>query len=70
MTELDPLIVDGPAIAYKLKVPEGTIRRWASTGLIARHGRDARGRTLYDYDEVEALAQRVAARRAPANRYR
>ena len=58
---LEPVIVDALAIGTELKIPAGTIRRWASAGWITRRGHDPRGRTLYDFDEVEAVAQRVAA---------
>jgi hypothetical protein len=37
-----------------------TIRNWAAAGHIERRGRDRRGRTLYDYDEVQAWATRRA----------
>lgn len=29
------------------------VRQWASRGQITRHGKDARGRTLYDWREVK-----------------
>lgn len=30
-----------------------TIRQWASRGVVQRHGRDERGRTLYDLAELQ-----------------
>ncbi|MGX7679088.1 hypothetical protein ACSMXN_09320 [Jatrophihabitans sp. DSM 45814] len=56
MTHDDQLLLDGPAIAVALGRHPDQIRRWASDGLITRRGRDRNGRTLYDYDEVEAVA--------------
>jgi DNA-binding transcriptional MerR regulator len=52
------MVVDGPAIAADLGLHPVTIRNWASAGHIKRRGRDGQGRTLYDYDEVEAYATR------------
>lgn len=56
----DRLILDGPAIARALGLHPGTIRNWASAGVLPRRGVDARGRTLYDLDEVQALADGVS----------
>jgi hypothetical protein len=39
------------------QIPEGTIRQWASTGHIRRHGKDKRGRTLYDRVAVVAYVE-------------
>lgn len=54
------LILDGPAIAHALGLHPGTIRNWASAGLLQRRGMDTHGRTLYDVDEVQALADGVS----------
>lgn len=64
---LPPLLVDGPAIARELRVDPSTIRAWASAGLITRRGKDNRGRTLYDYDEVVGVS-RAGARGVKALR--
>lgn len=56
--DLAPIVLDGPAIARALGVHPGSIRRWASAGEITRRGTDARGRALYDLDEVQARATR------------
>ena len=50
------MLVDGPAIAAELDITPGVIRVWAHRGYITRRGRDNRGRTLYDLDEVQAEA--------------
>jgi hypothetical protein len=60
VSELEPLLVDGYAIARDLGLHPVTIRNWAAAGHIERRGRDRRGRTLYDYDEVQAWATRRA----------
>jgi hypothetical protein len=39
------------------QIPEGTIRQWATTGHIKRHGKDAKGRTLYDRAAVLAYVE-------------
>lgn len=58
------MLLDGPAIAADLtkeldrEIKASTVRQWASRRLIERRGRDAQGRTLYDYDEVLAIATR------------
>jgi predicted site-specific integrase-resolvase len=57
---------DAQTLALELGIPAGTIRRWAHAGWITRRGRDRRGRTLYDYDEVVAVAQRVGRRAVDA----
>jgi predicted site-specific integrase-resolvase len=61
---LDPVLADGEAIAAALGISPGTIRNWASAGKLQRRGRDGRRRTLYDLDEVEALATRARSERA------
>jgi hypothetical protein len=43
------------------QIPEGTIRQWATTGHIKRHGKDSKGRTLYDRAAVLAYVQERAA---------
>ena len=44
--------VDAVAVSRAYGVPPPTVRTWAARGLIQRHGTDAKGRTLYDLDEV------------------
>jgi len=58
MSDLAPVVVDAYAIARDLGLHPVTIRKWAAAGHIERRGRDARGRTLYDLDEVQAWAAR------------
>lgn len=55
-SELAPVLADRWAIASDLGLHPGTIRNWASAGKLTRRGKDARGRTLYDLDDVIALA--------------
>lgn len=45
-------------VYYRI-VPPSTIRSWASKGLLERHGKDDKGRTLYDRGEVVAVAERA-----------
>lgn len=46
-------LVDIPAIRHLWpELPAGTIRRWASTGMVDRRGQDCRGRTLYRLGDV------------------
>lgn len=59
------ILADTAAAAFLIDRPQGTIRRWANAGWLTRHGRDERGRTLYDLDEVQALAARIAAGDTP-----
>lgn len=61
MTELAPVLVDGPALAAELGVKPQTIRVWAMTGLLTRRGKDKRGRTLYDLDEALSVSESGAA---------
>lgn len=49
-------LADAEAIALGLHLTEGQIRVWATRGLIARHGKTFRGRTLYSLDEVRRVA--------------
>lgn len=53
------LLLDGPAIAAELRISAATIRQWGQRRRIARHGRDAAGRWLYDFDEVGLRATRA-----------
>lgn len=50
--------VDAYTLGALLGVQPVTIRSWANRGLIARTGRDQRGRTLYDPAEVARCARR------------
>lgn len=45
-------LADTAAAAASVGRPAATIRTWARRGLLERHGKDQRGRTLYDLDEV------------------
>lgn len=47
------------------QVPEGTIRQWASSGAIRRHGKDRRGRTLYDKAAVLGWVKERTKERDP-----
>jgi hypothetical protein len=49
-------LADTAAIAIMVKRPEPTIRYWAHTGQLTRHGTDTHGRALYSVDEAEQLA--------------
>ena len=49
--------VDAIAAQVATGVKAATIRVWAHRGHLTRVGRDERGRTLYDLDEI---AERVA----------
>jgi hypothetical protein len=59
---VDQVLIDGPALAAELGIAPGTIRNWATAGLIERRGRDSAGRTIYDLDQVTKIAQRRARR--------
>ncbi|HEY2086474.1 MAG TPA: MerR family transcriptional regulator [Mycobacterium sp.] len=52
---LGRVLLDAPAIEAVTGVPAGTIRNWASDGVLTRHGPDQRGRVLYDLDDVVRL---------------
>ncbi len=47
---------DAEAIAWLLGVRPNTVRMWATRGAIDRAGTDHRGRTLYDVEQVLAVA--------------
>jgi len=47
------------AVRHGKTVPESTIRRWAMTGKLTQHGKDKRGRGLYDPAEALKLAARL-----------
>jgi hypothetical protein len=59
-----PVLLDGPAIALALGIRPGVIRIWAVRGKLKRHGRDHRGRALFDLSE----AYRVQAAQHPRGR--
>ena len=40
-----------------------TVRNWATLGLLARHGKDDRGRTLFSIDEALQLVDVLDASR-------
>lgn len=52
-------LVDTGEAAAMCRVRPGTIRQWASRGLLTRHGKDGAGRTLYDVREVKEHAERL-----------
>jgi hypothetical protein len=56
-------LADTQAIAIFMRRPAATIRHWARTGHLTRHGTDPRGRALYDLDQAEQLLKA----RPPAN---
>lgn len=60
-----PLLLDGPALAVALHRSPKTVRNWAAQGLLARHGKDSKGRTLYNIDEAIQLAATLDATRLP-----
>lgn len=53
------------AAAFSIERAPGTIRSWASRGLLDRHGEDEQGRTLYNLYQVEAVAQ-AGGKRPPS----
>ena len=53
-------LADAQAVAIATGRPASTIRRWAHKGWLERHGTDARGRTLFDVEEAQELARRLA----------
>jgi DNA-binding transcriptional MerR regulator len=57
-------LVTADVLAETLGVREERLRQWASRGHIGRHGKDERGRTLYDPDEVRARALAVGLLRS------
>lgn len=50
-------LVDTVLAAKLLDVPQGTVRSWASHGVLPRSGKDDRGRTLYALADVEKQAR-------------
>ena len=56
-------LLDTQAAAMAVAVPAGTIRRWAHNGWITRQGKDPKGRTLYDADEVDEFVKATRAGR-------
>lgn len=64
------LVVDILAASKATTVPAATLRTWAARGLIARHGTDAAGRTLYDVDEVLAHVATTGWKARPPRRRR
>lgn len=51
--------VDAYAAAASVKVKPERIRQWASRGKLTAIGRDWRGRTLYDLDEIHRVAEQM-----------
>jgi hypothetical protein len=58
-----PVLLDGPAVAVALGVKPGLVRQWANRRLIARLGRDARGRELFDLAEAYRVQAEIHQRR-------
>lgn len=54
------VLVDTAAAAAAVGRPVGTIRRWGSTRLLERHGRDTKGRALWDLEQVYRVAGGLA----------
>ena len=48
--------------------PAASLRDWTRRGLLDRRGKDARGRVLYDLDDVERVAAAITTRRRPGVR--
>lgn len=51
------VLVDTQAAAAAVSVQPGAVRKWAHRGQLLRRGQDARGRTLYDLDDVYDAAR-------------
>jgi len=51
------VLLDLPAVAIELEKPPSTLRRWVAEGRVVSYGKDDRGRTLLDLDEVEIAAE-------------
>jgi DNA-binding transcriptional MerR regulator len=51
-----PRLADTRAAASLVQVSPSTLHTWAARGLLTKHGHDERGRTLYDLEEVQAVA--------------
>jgi ribosomal protein L37AE/L43A len=47
------------------RIPEGTVRRWASEGTVRKRGRDDQGITLYDVDDTLAMRDGVTSAQVP-----
>jgi hypothetical protein len=60
-------LADTYMIALITRRKPGTVRSWASRGLLTRKGTGKRGRALYDMDEAEALAVRLDMARPACN---
>jgi hypothetical protein len=54
------MLADTAAIAVLVSRPQSTIRNWASNGWLTRRGTGPRNRALYDIDEAQQLAARLA----------
>jgi DNA-binding transcriptional MerR regulator len=55
------------SIAVLTGRPEPTIRYWAHRGWLTRRGTGPHGRALYDVDEAQELAAKLAALDKPAD---
>lgn len=57
-----PQLVDTAAAAVAVNTTTQTIRQWRVRGKVHQHGRDERGRGLYDLGEVYQAAATVRRR--------
>lgn len=57
------VLVDTVSAAVAVDRPQGTIRRWASQGLLIRKGTDGGGRALYDLADVYRVSVRFPKRK-------
>ena len=59
-------LADTQAIAFMLRRPASTIRKWAQRypDRLPRRGTDKRGRTLYSIDDAERLSSSLPRRRS------
>ena len=56
------ILVDTVAAAVAVDVAPGVIRKWAHRGHLVRQGQDAKGRTVYDLQDVYDTAALFRAR--------
>jgi len=54
-------LADTAAIAVLTGRPEPTIRGWAHRGWLTRRGTGPHGRAMYDVDDAQELAAKLAA---------
>jgi hypothetical protein len=56
-----PALAPTESIAVLVGRPEPTIRGWAHRGWLTRRGTGPHGRAMYDVDEAQELAAKLAA---------